>query len=256
MRRNKKYSRSSQEWTEWLKDEPVPEEVRLQQARARARQQALTLREQRLRRAGLANPVSAVPKAPQSDANISISIQLPEFRFPKLKLPNLTRKQLRLLKIGVPVAVVAVSGAVLAPRLLPEKSSDQQAVMSAVTRQPDYDPVLPNGNKQEANKGKLGYDSAKKVASFPDQIGNVKVTVSQQPLPETFKKDTDAQVKKLAENFSAKEVINTSTPTAYLGTSAKGPQTVIFAKNDLLVFITSDSVIDKELWAEYITRLQ
>lgn len=136
-----------------------------------------------------------------------------------------------------------------------KKPDDPKGVLSASSQKPDFAYSLPKGKESEA-EGDVKYDAGKKVVNFRDSIGGVVITVSQQPLPEGLKEDTDNKVKKLAEDFAAKEVLSTANPTAYLGTSEKGPQTVIFAKNNLLVFIKSAKKIDNHDWAEYITNLK
>ena len=80
--------------------------------------------------------------------------------------------------------------------------------------------------------------------------------MSQQPLPDAFNDDAEKELEKLATSFSADELIVTSNPKAYLGTSVKGPQTVIFYKYDILVFILASRKIDKQDWTDYIRSLR
>jgi len=131
----------------------------------------------------------------------------------------------------------------------------EAGVLSAKSTKPSFSYVLPGG-KSESLAGGIKFDSDKGVVSFRDSIGGVAITVSQQRLPEGLRTETADKVRRLAEDFSAKEVISTSNPTAYLGTSSKGPQTVVFYKNETLVFIQSAKQIDKHDWSEYITRLR
>lgn len=182
---------------------------------------------------------------------LSVNVTLPKPKIPKL--PKLSHRQMI---VGGSVAgalIVGIIGFNVISGLL---SDDKKEVAGAsTTTEPTFDTVLPEGEKEKTSSKKLGFDAERQVASFTDNIGNVAITVSQQPLPEPFKANPDEEVKKLAEGFSANEVINESNPKAYLGTDEKGPQTVIFHKNGLLVFIQSASKLDKEQWSEYITKL-
>lgn len=128
-------------------------------------------------------------------------------------------------------------------------------VLAKNTVKPDFKPVLPNGKTDDTTSGRLAYDPQHRVASFTDKIGSTDITVSEQQLPESLKPDTDTKIEKMAKDLYATDVINTSNPKAYLGTNIKGPQTLILTKNGLLIFIQSQSKIDKDQWASYITEL-
>lgn len=120
---------------------------------------------------------------------------------------------------------------------------------------PSYDPATPAG-KDDSSIG-LKYDPAKKVASYQDKIGLVEVTVSQQPLPDKFKKNPQSELKKLAESFAATTEIELDNgEKAYMGTSAKGPQTAIATYNDLLIFIIAQKEVTNTQWADYISALE
>lgn len=196
--------------------------------------------------------IDAAPRASVEPKKVQVSLDL---ALPQLSLPKLTPSQLRWAKFGLPAVAFMVLAVILVPKLFKSQPSHSTGVLSSVVKEPEFKTVLPSGKKDETTNGSVAYDASKKVASFTDNISGVAVTVSQQPVPEPFKANLDDQVQKLAESFSANEIIASSTPKAYLGTSIKGPQTVIFAKKDLLVFITSDSKIEKDVWAEYITKL-
>lgn len=183
---------------------------------------------------------------------VSLNLTLPKLKLPKL--PKISKKQL---KIGsATAAILGIS--ILASLAIfnrGNKPTDANDVLADTAQEPTFDTLLPSGKREETTSGKLGYDPERKVASFTDNIGTTTITVSQQPLPDQFKINTDEEVKKLAEGFSANDVINESNPKAYLGTDVSGAQTVIFHKNNLLVFILSSKSIEKDLWAEYITKL-
>lgn len=259
-------SKKNEEWLDWLADDPVPTSLR-----SRMRAQAVKEASRPVVRRPGQSPTTTQPSAPiqahavpkeatQKVGAHSVSIHISVPRLKKLSLPqklptlprNLTYKQLAISMSAL--LVIALMGAItLHIRHNRMKNPETTGVLSAADQKPNFDTLTP-GQSTKASSQK--YDSVKKVASFTDVIGGVDITISQQPLPDALKKDTDAQVKKLAEGFSANEVLSTANPTAYLGTSVKGPQTVIFAKNNLLVFIQSTKKIDNHDWAEYITNLQ
>ncbi len=192
-----------------------------------------------------------VAKKKRKNIKVSLDISVPKLP----KFPRFTQMQLRLGAIVGTVVVIGVIGILVLGSKGRNSGQEGSGVLGGSVQEPEFDTVLPDGKKEEVVSGKVGYDPSKKVASFQDTIGPVNITVSQQALPENFKAQPDDEVKKLAESFSANEVITESNPKAYVGTSVKGPQTVIFHKNNLLVFIQSDRSVDKSEWAAYITRL-
>ncbi len=233
------------EWADWLSDDPIEPVVRPRVHTPASR----TVSEPVKARA------STDTKAQQKTVAINITVPKVDLRrlVSRLRLQaflsRLRTKRVMLIA-GVSCAVLIAGG--IALTLTAHHPKGTTGVLGEVSQTPDYKYILPSG----AADKKVAYNAQRKVVSFTDTVGGVAVTVSQQPLPESFKKDPDDATKKLAEGFSATDVISTSTPTAYLGTSVKGPQTVIFHKGDVLVFIQSVSNIDKHDWAEYITKLE
>lgn len=94
------------------------------------------------------------------------------------------------------------------------------------------------------------------VFSYTDHIDDVVINVSQQLLPKGFDQDTNSKIAELAKRFNATAKINTTGATAYIGTSSKGPQSVILAKRGLLILISSEKPIKNESWARYIDSLE
>jgi hypothetical protein len=254
-------SKKNDEWLDWLADDPVPASLR-QRMRAKAVQQASRPVVRRPGQAQAEQSSNAQPqpqKAPDADGihSVSINISLPKFKKPTVpknlpKLPkNLTYKQLG---IGAgSLAVVLVIGVVALNIKNKDHNTGEKGVLSAADQQANFDTLTPESSTKASDKR---YNTERKVVSFTDTIGGIDITISQQQLPDGFKDNTQEQVKKLAESFSANEVLSTANPTSYLGTSIKGPQTVIFTKNGLLVFIQSTKKIDNHDWAEYITNLK
>jgi hypothetical protein len=255
-------SKKNEEWLDWLADDPVP-------AGLRARMRAKAVQEASrpvVRRPGQPTvppahePLQKATNTPNTPG-ISIHIALPKLKKPTLskKLPKLP-KNLTYKKAGIGasalVLVVAVGVIALQTRDSKGEKTGNTGVLGTASQKPTFEYSLPTGAGHEVKAESVRYDAQRKVVNFTDSIGGVTITISQQPLPDKFKENTDEEVKKLAESFSANEVLSTANPTAYLGTSAKGPQTVIFSKKGLLVFIQSTKEIDNHDWAEYITNLQ
>lgn len=118
---------------------------------------------------------------------------------------------------------------------------------------PDFAIMRPTTEDNQATTPK--FDATKKVVSYNDILADVPITVSQQPLPTAFTTDPTGQVEKLAKQINANDKISTSDTTAYAGISIKGPQTVVFTKNDLLVFIIANKKIDTIDWIKYIEKM-
>lgn len=120
---------------------------------------------------------------------------------------------------------------------------------------PEFDTVLPGGD-QSLLAGKVVYDEQRKVASYVDMIGDAKVTVSEQQLPERFKQDRLGELEKFAKQINANEKIEVGEVVAFSGVSIKGPQTVVFIKNDVLVFMGTEKKLQNKAWFDYIANLQ
>lgn len=123
---------------------------------------------------------------------------------------------------------------------------------------PDYDTVLPAGKSIEQLGGwtRISPPDRNPVFAYVDKIGNSPINVSQQPLPKDMEADSAKGLEELAQNFKANQKITVGTTTVYIGTSAEGPQSVIFNKNDLLILIKSTVPVESNDWAEYINSLQ
>ena len=94
------------------------------------------------------------------------------------------------------------------------------------------------------------------VFAFSDKINETQISVSQQAMPEEFNKDPEKSVEELAKNENSTNIFSIETLKIYTGTSAKGPQTVIFFKDGTLVFIKSQGVVEESDWVDYIKNLE
>lgn len=123
---------------------------------------------------------------------------------------------------------------------------------------PGFHTVSPNNTPVDQLGGwkRVSPPDSDPVFSYTDKIDDVTIRVSQQPLPKGFDQDTNAKVAELAKRFNATSTINATSATVYIGTSSKGPQSVILAKRNLLILISSEKVIKNESWAKYIDSLE
>ncbi len=243
------------EWADWLSDDPIEPVVRPRVHAPASHGEA--------KPEPVESPKKSSSTTPEPAKTVAIHITVPKVDTKKVlnklqqwlpAVPKRLQGKPRLLIAGALCSVLLVGGIVYV--LLPHDPKSPTGVLGEVSQTPQFKIVLPSGKLSDATSEKVAYNPQRKVASFTDTIAGIDVTVSQQKLPASFEDSPTDKVKKLAEGFSATDVIDTSTPTAYLGTSIKGPQTVIFTKNGLLIFIQSTSNIDKHDWAEYITKLQ
>ncbi len=137
-------------------------------------------------------------------------------------------------------------------------SIDDKSTTVNTPAAPTYETVTPKGKSIDDLGGwqRVSPANSNPVFAYSDKIGDVSISVSQQPLPESFKKNTDSHVADLAKKFSATTKLDAGTIKAYIGTSAKGPQSVIFSQKETLVLIKSQKNIDTKAWVRYISSLQ
>lgn len=128
---------------------------------------------------------------------------------------------------------------------------------SNVTFDPGYQTILPDGKSIGDLGGWRRVSPPQKdpVYAYADHIDGVAVTISQQPLPKQFTANSKEHVAELAKKFNATTEIDASGTAIYVGTSAKGPQSVIFTKNNVLILIKSQQKIDNTSWQRYADSL-
>ena len=137
-------------------------------------------------------------------------------------------------------------------------TSGDSKVLAAEDEVPNYKTLLPTGTtiKELGGWHRVSPPDRNPVFAYADTIGGVSVTVSQQPLPDSFKADVDGSVSKLAASYSAKDEVPAGDAKVFVGTSVKGPQSAIMVKQDVLVLIKSTSKISDKNWSDYAFSLQ
>ncbi len=140
----------------------------------------------------------------------------------------------------------------------PPKTTSRQATPTPKLSRgtPSYKTLLPTGKTIQSLGGwtRVSPPGRNPVYAYVDKLGGVQIDVSEQPLPDNLK--SDIAVQQLAQGFNATNKIDASGTTAYIGTSANGPQSVIYVKNNLLILIKSTAPASDALWAAYISSLK
>lgn len=182
------------------------------------------------------------------------------FKIPRLKIGKPSydfqrhKKKLIIVFAVLSIPVLFIGLGLLVGNHQPSTSEGKPKVAGEVAVKPDFTTLKPTTTENQATG--IKYDTTKKVASYNDVLDGIAITVSQQPMPSKFVGDPTGEVEKLAKQINANDKISTSTLTAFAGISIKGPQTVLFAKNDLLIFIFADKKIDTLKWIDYIDSMQ
>lgn len=171
-------------------------------------------------------------------------------------------------KVSRRTAVIVGSGALVAVVLFVTASSFfrhgalsskvvQNRESAEIIENVEYQTIVPTGKTIGALGGwkKISPPGKPAVYAFSDTIGGVIIQVSQQPLPDNFIGNAESRVAELAKSYNAQTTIDAGSTRAYLGTSAKGPQSVIFTKNNLLIMIKSQEKVPTASWSTYIKAL-
>lgn len=180
----------------------------------------------------------------------------------KHRYQSLTPRKKRVTKVAGIIFFVAVIAAlsIFILSSLYRKStitSGTRSDSSNTQKTPEYTTILPEGKTIEQLGGwtRVSPPDRNPVFAYVDTINGKAINVSQQPLPPEFKEDTNSQIEQLASGYKATEKITVGEVTVFIGTSAKGPQSVIFTKNNLLILIKSSVPLSEDEWASYVKTL-
>lgn len=135
--------------------------------------------------------------------------------------------------------------------------SQQEGSEGAQTAQPSFAVLVPTGkNLDDLGGMERKSPSGDTVYTYADNVEGIRVEITQQQLPESFKSDPAGKVKELAKSFYAESVIQVDDTSVYHGYSDKTRyQTLIFTKKDKLIFILSPTKISDDKWAGYLVGL-
>lgn len=153
------------------------------------------------------------------------------------------------------IVIVIIAGLLITWLLLSKNSGAEKNNVTGA--KPGYQTISPNSTNVDKLGGwsRISPADSTPVYAYADKLDGISISVSEQQLPDSFKNDLANQVSELAKKFNATTQINAGDTKAYIGTSAKGPQSVIFTKNNLLILIKSQQNIDTATWADYIESL-
>lgn len=122
---------------------------------------------------------------------------------------------------------------------------------------PTHNVVIPQSKSVEELGGwqRVSPPDSDPVFAYSDQVDEIDISVSQQPIPQSFANNTSERVKELAESYSATTTFKAGDIDVYIGRSSKGPQSLIFVRDGLLVLIKSQDTLDQKTWTNYIVNL-
>lgn len=154
---------------------------------------------------------------------------------------------------GIILLILAV-GATITVYLM---SQSQQPIGESAST-PQFSTILPEGKSINSLGGwdRISPPESDPVYAYADNIKGIPISVSQQQLPSSFKNAVDESITNLAKQYNASKKIDAKGTTVFIGTSTKGPQSVIFTKNNLLILIKSQKEISDADWTQYIASLK
>lgn len=208
-----------------------------------------------------ATPKNSTVTSSVASPPITISINIPALRIPKRFSP---KNKKPILLTGIAFVSVIVATAVIVRLINSNDGTNNGEVQGAVTTNistdvtPSFPVLTPNGNGVADLGGfaNIAPKDAPPVYAYTDSIGDRKIKVSQQQLPDALRTDQATKLKELAEGFNAKNPLEIGDNTAYIGASAKGAQSVVYIKGENLVLIASDDSIPNSDWVTYIGSLK
>lgn len=167
------------------------------------------------------------------------------------KLPlRLYKKQPKTL--AVILLVVVLAGTLIGASIVNRSQASVDRPTLDIVKKLPFKPVLPEGKTVQWRK--ISPPASEPVFAYNDSLADTEIIISQQELPRKLR-DPD-NLKDLAEQFNATNKLSVSGITTYIGRSAKGPQSVIFAKNDVLVLIKSKDTIKDDAWIRYVSSFK
>lgn len=124
--------------------------------------------------------------------------------------------------------------------------------------QPQFESLLPRDKSIEQLGGWVKTnqpDSDESIFSYNDELADTSILVSEQAMPDNFYTDQDSSLRELAKSFNATASFKAGDTTVYSGQSSNGPEYAIFIKQNVLIFIKSESTISTKDWITYISSL-
>lgn len=125
------------------------------------------------------------------------------------------------------------------------------------TQAPEYPTLLPKNTTISELGGwkRVSPPDSNPVFAYTDKINDTIISVSQQPVPNSFKPNVADHVADLAKSFSAKNELDAGGTKVFIGTSSKGPQSAVLVKDDTLILIKAQAKISDSAWITYVQQL-
>jgi hypothetical protein len=177
------------------------------------------------------------PEAAKPATNVTININFPKLRAPKIQLPKsrpeLPKLPYKLIAKRLGGVAVILLCAFIIHGVINHVEGKGKKVAAAPSgpraTAPGFTPVVPKSKPQLAsavNNTLAAYDDQRKVYSFQDTLLGTSLIVSEQALPAKFSSGGQA-VSQIAGSMGAKTPIDTAAGPAYLKTEASnGEQTI------------------------------
>lgn len=169
-----------------------------------------------------------------------------------IQMKNRNKKR-KLIAGGIILAVALVVTISVVTIKIVQQRSTQSIIQST-----GYTTVLPEGKSiiQLGGWKRVSPEKSTPVYAYNDTLKGVAISVSQQPLPDSFKGSVGNSVANLAKSYNAVPDAQVGDMVIYIGTSSKGPQSVIFTKEGLLILIKSEKKIENTAWSDYAVSLR
>lgn len=190
---------------------------------------------------------------PSPTGGVSVTVNIPALgRASFLAL----LKRLFLLALVVGAAWLLLKGGQYALAEFGDKGSSGPASSEAATRtEANFTPLIPSDNSTAAGI-EPRYDGKRNLVTYTVTFSGVRLTVSQQPLPENFATDKNALLR-AAESIKAKQKFDTAKGPVYVASNEDSKdQLAVFAGADVLVFFHAAGTLGEPSWKAFVEQLE
>jgi hypothetical protein len=199
-----------------------------------------------------------------TDKTVEIKFDLPSLDVVKQRLAVL---QERIRKLPKKILYASAGGAIVLASLIiwastrPASTAPNTGSVQAPTLHqgtPSFSTILPAGENINHLGGwvRISPPKSAPVYTYVDHINGVQVDVSEQQLPPQLQSNTASQLYQVAQNFGADSKLTAGDSTFYIGTNANDAQSVILAKDNLLLLMKSVQIVPNDKWMNYINSMQ
>lgn len=166
----------------------------------------------------------------------------------KLKKQKVSRRQLALGGAALGVGGLIWGGYIAVSH---NKSSNQTKTLGATTVTADFSPAIPKDGSQNVTTTENNHH---KIITYQNTLGDARLIVSQQKLPDNFK--SDAQAITRLDQFRTATPLDTPKGKLYITANPTGQQWAAITYQDVLIFFQANKRISLDDWYKYIKDLQ